>query len=54
MWKEMQDELNANEEETTEKRTEEPKKGDCPNCGGNLVHEGGCTTCKSCGWSKCQ
>lgn len=54
MWKEMQDELNATEEETTETRAEELKKGDCPNCGGNLAHESGCTTCKSCGWSKCQ
>lgn len=25
----------------------------CPQCGGNLVFEGGCNTCKDCGWSKC-
>lgn len=25
----------------------------CPQCGGNLVLEGGCNTCKDCGWSKC-
>lgn len=25
----------------------------CPECGGVLVFEGGCNTCKSCGWSKC-
>ena len=25
----------------------------CPECGGNLVFEGGCNTCKDCGWSKC-
>lgn len=25
----------------------------CPECGGTLVFEGGCNTCKSCGWSKC-
>lgn len=25
----------------------------CPQCGGDLVFEGGCNTCKSCGWSKC-
>lgn len=25
----------------------------CPECGGALVFEGGCNTCKSCGWSKC-
>lgn len=25
----------------------------CPECGDELVFEGGCNTCKSCGWSKC-
>lgn len=25
----------------------------CPQCGGELIFEGGCNTCKSCGWSKC-
>lgn len=25
----------------------------CPRCGGYLVFEGGCNTCKDCGWSKC-
>ena len=25
----------------------------CPQCGGQLVFEGGCNTCKNCGWSKC-
>ncbi len=26
----------------------------CPDCGANLIYEGGCITCKECGWSKCQ
>lgn len=26
----------------------------CPECGGNLIKEGGCTHCESCGWSKCE
>ena len=26
----------------------------CPECGGTLVFEGGCNTCKDCGWSKCE
>lgn len=26
----------------------------CPNCGGELTFEGGCNTCKGCGWSKCE
>ena len=25
----------------------------CPQCGSELVFEGGCNVCKSCGWSKC-
>ena len=25
----------------------------CPDCGEELVFEGGCNICKSCGWSKC-
>lgn len=25
----------------------------CSQCGGQLVFEGGCNTCKNCGWSKC-
>lgn len=25
----------------------------CPECGSELIQEGGCVTCKSCGWSRC-
>lgn len=25
----------------------------CPECGNWLSHEGGCTSCKSCGWGAC-
>ena len=25
----------------------------CPECGVSVAHEGGCLTCKHCGWSKC-
>lgn len=28
-------------------------KSKCPECGGNLIFEGGCNTCKDCGYSKC-
>lgn len=27
--------------------------GVCPECGGELTHEGGCVICPSCGYSKC-
>lgn len=25
----------------------------CPNCGNLLVHQEGCLSCPSCGWSEC-
>jgi len=25
----------------------------CPDCGAPVVHESGCVTCPSCGWSLC-
>lgn len=25
----------------------------CPECGGNIINEGGCQHCESCGWSRC-
>lgn len=25
----------------------------CPECGEMIEHEGGCKTCRFCGWSKC-
>ncbi|MDZ4655574.1 MAG: vitamin B12-dependent ribonucleotide reductase [Coriobacteriia bacterium] len=27
--------------------------GACPECGGSLEHESGCTVCRACGYSKC-
>ena len=35
------------------KKVAEISGAKCPQCGGNLVFEGGCNTCKDCGWSKC-
>lgn len=28
-------------------------KAICPECGGEIIHDGGCVTCTNCGWSKC-
>jgi ribonucleoside-diphosphate reductase alpha chain len=28
-------------------------QGACPDCGGAIEHEGGCTVCRACGYSKC-
>jgi ribonucleoside-diphosphate reductase alpha chain len=28
-------------------------KGACPECGGIVEHEGGCSVCHSCGYSEC-
>jgi ribonucleoside-diphosphate reductase alpha chain len=39
----------------TQAKIEEDEKimGSCPDCGGQVVHENGCLTCHSCGFSKC-
>lgn len=41
------------EEDMKDKEINDIKHAKCPQCGGNLVFEGGCNTCKDCGWSKC-
>ena len=61
MYKEMQDEISDDSEEVFDTPKQPKKKitvdksktAKCPQCGGNLVFEGGCNTCKDCGWSKC-
>lgn len=56
---EIKEPIFANEEEDIveevaevkeEKKVDKPK---CPQCGEELVFEGGCNSCKACGWSKC-
>ena len=64
MWKEMQDDIGDGWEETSISQpkpipSSEPKQINtnstaiCPECGEPLVFEGGCNSCKSCGYSKC-
>ncbi len=62
MYNEMQSELDdkEDEEKPVKKTPVEPMKDVnvrqqlCPECGEPLVFEGGCCTCKSCGYTKCE
>ena len=65
MWLEMQDELGLLEKpsesvdiqdvisEIDDKYNLKINKPTCPECGEELIFEGGCNICKSCGFSKC-
>ena len=68
MWKEMKERIEkgnsiialANSDSqipSSESRTsfnpEANNGAKCPECGSDLIQEGGCVICKSCGWSKC-
>lgn len=64
MYKEMQKEVSDDtsyddQEIVVVKTIEKPAKAQendmpkCPECGEPLIFEGGCNTCKSCGYSKC-
>lgn len=65
MWCEMQDDITDEADEPSKSSTPEAEPdimaepvvidgvSVCPECGAELVREGGCVQCKSCGWSKC-
>ena len=58
MYEEMHEELYVEEDDSVEKDNYEVQSvvtsGDkCPECGADIIHEGGCVQCISCGWSKC-
>ena len=68
MWEEMQKDIDLDEEDFVDNADNNEqdvkislnsnqfiKKSDmiCPKCGDSLVPEGGCNSCKSCGYSKC-
>lgn len=54
MWLEMQDELGLIEPVIEDDDDEtEVSNPICPECGAELIFEGGCNSCKSCGYSKC-
>ena len=66
MWLEMQDELGLLEKpsesvdvqdvisEINDKYDLKINKPTCPECGEELIFEGGCISCRSCGWSRCE
>lgn len=66
MWHEMQEGINDDEDDmvdTADCASAVPSEQQvsnngnnavtCPECGNELVFEGGCNICKNCGWSKC-
>lgn len=68
MWKEMKERIekgnsiialaNSNSQiPSSESRPsfnpEADNSAKCPECGSELIQEGGCVICKSCGWSRC-
>lgn len=63
MFEELQEELGLKEEKNTKPKTKEKPavitqqlftKPKCPECGGELIFEGGCISCRNCGYSKCE
>lgn len=54
MYKEILQDLGLDEVDEPEiKPVKKKQTAKCPECGGELVFEGGCNTCKDCGYSKC-
>ena len=66
MWHEMQEGVNDDEDDMVDaadcasavpSEQQASNNGNnavtCPECGNELVFEGGCNICKICGWSKC-
>lgn len=54
MYKEIQIELFGKiKRMEIRENADKPAEPSCPECGTSLTFEGGCNTCKCCGWSKC-
>ena len=51
MYNEIQKELNKSVDKSV--KDDDKLSTLCPSCGEELIFEGGCNICKSCGWSKC-
>lgn len=62
MWEEMQKEIKDNDAanrvsdvkvSTKEALIISDSEDVCPECGGNIIHVGGCVQCVQCSWSRC-
>lgn len=51
--KEEYEHYHGNKKEEKTETIDISEKPKCPECGCELVYEGGCNTCKNCGYSKC-
>ena len=49
----MGQEIKLSKKEEKVKQEEPKNTPKCPECGGELIFEGGCNSCKTCGWTKC-
>lgn len=49
----MGQEIKLPKKEEKVKQEESKNTPKCPECGGELIFEGGCNSCKTCGWTKC-
>ncbi len=54
MYNEMQAQIKGIPDEAPEEAPVRNIKNPCPKCGSELVFEGGCNSCKNCGWTKCE
>lgn len=60
MYEEMLDEISYEDseedvnEECLSNEVAPTNANKCPQCGEPVIFEGGCMTCKSCGWTKCE
>lgn len=52
--KKMTEKLKTDIRQDTSNHIYEKRKNHCPSCESEVIFEGGCVTCKSCGWTKCE
>jgi hypothetical protein len=45
--------FSTSKKDTSVITTDAHKKGECPECGGEMIQTGGCKECLDCGYSPC-